>query len=156
MSFRLHRPLNQYPLQENHLGSMAVNSQQQTYNSYTCLQPGLWVWQKQKFGEQQGYDDQSQIYKNACVTYYQQAPWSFTQHQNDYNELQAHYNVESFRGHSRAGYAIGCANHTEFNPNLSNELFADNSNDDRRTYRVEMHNPRQAVQGMSTPFYALS
>ena len=160
MTSSSYHSLNQYQVQENHVGSPVGSYQQQMYNRYGYLQPGIWVWPQQQFGDQQNYEDQYRTYQHAYGNYYYHAPWSFNQQQNEYNELQTRYDVESFRDHSIVDSTNGQGISNGFDSNFPDKLFGESSysvnNGNQRSCQSEQHNPGQVIIGMNTPLYAWS
>ena len=136
MNFNMDNLLNKTPQQDNQVGAVPVNSEQQMYNAYGYLCPGIWPWPQQQFGQPEG-----------C-----QAPWSFNAYQNEHNGSQVRYKLEGLRDHSRVDSADGYGSYSASASNSPGKLFSGHvspvNNGYQRPFQFQSHNPGPSYIGI--------
>ena len=136
--------LSKTPQENNQVGAVPVSSEQQWYNAYGHLCPGLCPLPQQQFGQPGSY----------------QVPWSFNACENEHNGFQVHYKLDGLREHSRVDSAGGYGTYHTSDSNSPGNLFGEHvypvNNNYQRLFQFQSPNPGPSYIGIKTPFYRLN
>ena len=136
--------LSKTPQENTQVGAVPVNSEQQSYNAYVYLCPGMCPLPQQQFGQPE-----------SC-----QVPWSFNAYENEHSSFQVHYKFDGLREHSSVDSANGYGNYHASDSNYPGNLFGEHfypvNNNYQRLFQFQSPNPGPSYIGICKPFHKLN
>ena len=140
MNFNMDNLLSKTAQENNQIGAVPVNAEQQMYNAYGYLYPGVCPLPQQQFGQPDSY----------------QVPWSSNACENEHNCFQVHYKLDGLREHSRVKSAGGYANYHASDSNSPGNIFGEHvypvNNNYQRLFQSQAPNPGSSYIGIKNHF----